>query len=86
MASGGVAEISGLRGDKTRIIDLEGRTAIPGLVDAHFHLAYYGMMSGWLSLADCRSIEDIVGLFENGQGVYRRARGYMDAAGTLPTL
>ena len=62
MACGGDAEISGLRGDNTRIIDLEGRTAIPGLVDAHFHLAYYGMMSGWLSLADCRSIEDIVGL------------------------
>ena len=62
MACGGKAEISGLRGDNTRIIDLEGRAAIPGLVDAHFHLAYYGMMSNWLSLADCRSIEDIVGL------------------------
>ena len=62
MACGGNAEISGLRGDNTRIIDLAGRAAIPGLVDAHFHLAYYGMMSNWLSLADCRSIEDIIGL------------------------
>ena len=68
MARGDDAEIFGLRGDNTRIIDLAGLTAIPGLDDAHFHLAYYGMMSGWLSLADCRSIEDIVGLVRERAG------------------
>ena len=36
-AVGRSAEIRKLAGPKTRIIDLEGRTVIPGLIDSHIH-------------------------------------------------
>ena len=34
-----------LRGPKTRVIDLAGRTVTPGLIDAHSHLA--GLGQAW---------------------------------------
>ena len=37
MALGGNPEIRRLAGPLTRVIDLEGRTAIPGLIDSHLH-------------------------------------------------
>jgi predicted amidohydrolase YtcJ len=36
-AVGSTAEIKKLAGPKTRVIDLEGRTVIPGLIDDHMH-------------------------------------------------
>ncbi|XOV92246.1 MAG: amidohydrolase [Bacteroidota bacterium] len=30
-------EISGFKGNETRIIDLQGKTVVPGLIDAHMH-------------------------------------------------
>ncbi len=33
----------GLRGDRTQVIDLRGRTAIPGLTDTHMHLIRGGL-------------------------------------------
>ena len=36
-AVGANAEIKKLAGAKTRVIDLEGRTVIPGLIDSHMH-------------------------------------------------
>ena len=35
---GSTEEIQRLRGAKTRVVDLRGRTVIPGLIDAHVHL------------------------------------------------
>ncbi len=60
-AVGGAAELAGLAGPTTRVIDLQGRSLLPGLVDAHCHLASYGM---YLTGVDCRypavhSIADI---------------------------
>jgi predicted amidohydrolase YtcJ len=37
VALGGNDEIRKLAGARTRVIDLEGRTVIPGLIDAHMH-------------------------------------------------
>ena len=37
VALGGNPEIRRLAGPQTRVIDLEGRTAIPGLIDSHLH-------------------------------------------------
>ena len=37
VAVGGSAEIRKLAGPKTRTIDLQGRTVIPGLIDSHMH-------------------------------------------------
>lgn len=39
-AVGGDEEVGSLAGDGTRVIDLEGRTAIPGLIDNHNHLIF----------------------------------------------
>jgi predicted amidohydrolase YtcJ len=36
-ATGSTAEIKALAGPKTRVIDLAGRTVIPGLIDSHMH-------------------------------------------------
>ena len=94
MAAGTNTEVGETQGAGTRVIDLMGRTAIPGLVDAHFHLAYFGMTSGWLSLADCRSLEDIVGLVRERaeslpEGAWIYGRGWDPAAldgGRAPPL
>ena len=37
LAVGTTREISKLSGDKTQIIDLKGKTVIPGLIDSHLH-------------------------------------------------
>jgi predicted amidohydrolase YtcJ len=36
-ATGSTADIKALAGPKTRVIDLAGRTVIPGLIDSHMH-------------------------------------------------
>jgi predicted amidohydrolase YtcJ len=47
---------------RTRVIDLRGRTVIPGLCDAHAHLDREGLKLVYPSLARCRSIADIQAL------------------------
>ncbi len=41
--AGEPGEVLALRGDRTRMIDLGGRTAIPGLNDSHIHLIRGGL-------------------------------------------
>jgi len=36
-ALGTTAEIRSLADDRTQVIDLEGRTVVPGLIDSHIH-------------------------------------------------
>ena len=42
MRHGTTEELSALKGDSTKVIDLQGRTAIPGLNDSHLHLTRGG--------------------------------------------
>src|SRR2546428_11638734 len=42
LASGG-REVMGLRGPRTRVVDLGGSTVLPGFNDAHAHVVYYGL-------------------------------------------
>ena len=37
VATGGTADVQKLAGPATRVIDLQGRTVIPGLIDSHLH-------------------------------------------------
>ncbi|MBN9056932.1 MAG: amidohydrolase [Rhizobiales bacterium] len=46
LATGSNADILGLKGPSTEVIDLEGRFASPGLVDNHLHLIATGIAMG----------------------------------------
>lgn len=48
LSAGSDAEIKPLIGPKTRVIDLKGRLATPGLNDSHLHLVSLGMTMGWV--------------------------------------
>jgi hypothetical protein len=68
-AVGGQALASAWRGPRTRIIDCQGMTLLPGLIDAHCHLL---ALAASLTAVDCgpnavRSIEELK------QAVHRRA-------------
>ena len=47
------------RGARTRVVDLAGRTVIPGLIDGHAHMDREGLRDIFPSLEGCRSIADI---------------------------
>jgi predicted amidohydrolase YtcJ len=60
VAIGPDAEIQRLVGSATRVIDLKGALAIPGLIDAHAHFTGVGEAARNLKLGTARSWDDIV--------------------------
>lgn len=63
IALGSDAEIEALAGDATRLIDLQGYTTTPGLIDSHNHFAYglvNEMVNADVSYPAVKSIEDVV--------------------------
>ena len=48
LATGQKSEIASLIGPSTRVIDLQGRLATPGLNDSHLHLVSLGLMMDWV--------------------------------------
>ena len=60
VAVGSDAEIERLRGDATRVIDLAGRTAMPGFIDGHAHLVGIGDARIALDLRGARSWDEVV--------------------------
>lgn len=64
LAVGSSDSIKGLIGEETHVIDLNGRTVIPGLIDSHSHMISTGitMMMGIIDLSEeagVKSIADI---------------------------
>jgi hypothetical protein len=51
-AVGSTAEVTALRNDRTRVIDLKGKTVVPGLVDGHLHFAGLAERGQSLDLSD----------------------------------
>lgn len=49
-----------LRGPQTRVIDLAGKTVVPGLVDAHGHMANLGTMLANVDLVGSTSLDEVV--------------------------
>ncbi len=56
---GGNEEISHFIGKKTVIIDLKGKSVIPGLIDVHIHVADFGKILNWVNLNGAKSIEEM---------------------------
>jgi len=57
---GSTAEAMTLRGPATRVLDLAGRTVIPGIVDAHAHLMGLGEALRTVDLTGTRSYDEVI--------------------------
>ncbi len=78
---GSAAEAMVLRGPNTRVLDIPGRTVLPGLVDAHVHLTGLGQSLRVVDLAGVRSYEEVVARVaararEMRPGEWIRGRGW----------
>lgn len=60
VAAGAEAEVSKRIGKKTRVINLEGKTMIPGFIEGHGHFMGVGYNALNLDLMDAKSYEEIV--------------------------
>ena len=93
LALGSDPEIQALAGPGTRQIDLQGRTAIPGLFDSHNHLLEVGAKLSTIRLDECTSVEEMVELVrqrarETPPGEWIVGQGWNEgyfADGRLPT-
>lgn len=56
----GGREIMGLRGPRTRVVDLGGGAVFPGFNDAHAHVVYYGLTRFAADLTGARGIDDVI--------------------------
>src|SRR5687768_93150 len=62
VALGDDAAVRALAGPATALLDLGGRTAVPGINDAHNHMLELGLKLGKLQVEECRSIAEMVEL------------------------
>ncbi|MDD5543720.1 MAG: amidohydrolase [Acidobacteriia bacterium] len=59
---GSNAGAQAFKGPSTEVVDLEGKTVVPGLIDAHGHFINLGESLQRLSFVDTRSYEEIVSM------------------------
>ncbi|MCJ7793802.1 amidohydrolase, partial [Candidatus Bathyarchaeota archaeon] len=57
-------EINQLIGEKTKVISLNGKTVVPGLIDTHIHVADFGRCLLWLDLTSAESIKELQNLLK----------------------
>jgi predicted amidohydrolase YtcJ len=60
VAVGGPAQVNPFVGPDTEVIELRGRTAIPGFIDGHLHLMSLGESLLTLQLSSARSWDEVV--------------------------
>jgi predicted amidohydrolase YtcJ len=80
VACGG-REVMGLRGPRTKVLNLNGSAVLPGFNDAHAHVVYYGLTRFAAELGGTRGIDDILDrLREHGKtlkpGEWQQGMGY----------
>ncbi|MCI4646372.1 MAG: amidohydrolase [Hyphomonadaceae bacterium] len=56
--------IANLAGPGTRVIDLKGRTLMPGFVEGHVHAEWYGRNQLTWNFKDCKSREEVLQLLK----------------------
>lgn len=83
LAAGPRADIDALTGPETRVIDLAGRLATPGLNDSHLHLISLGLVMDWVDAKPekaptLRALLDAIGERAKASkpGEWVLARGY----------
>ncbi|HET7341469.1 MAG TPA: amidohydrolase [Methylomirabilota bacterium] len=81
--AGGDAEVRALTGPGTRVVELRGRSLLPGFIDAHCHLASLGMAATSIDckaegMQSIRALQEAVRRRAAGQppGTWIRGRGY----------
>ncbi len=57
-------EIKNLIGKDTKVINLDGKTLVPGLIDTHIHVADFGKCLMWLDLSTVQSIKELQSLLK----------------------
>ena len=62
IAAGSEDEVRGVIGDGTRVINLDGAVAVPGLIEGHAHLLSLGTAQTQLALASAGEWQEIVDL------------------------
>jgi predicted amidohydrolase YtcJ len=70
-------------GDKTQVIDLGGKTVVPGFIDSHYHFQGVGQRAYNLNLDGCTSLEEFLSRLKNWAanvpaGEWIRGRGWME--------
>lgn len=60
MYTGSVRGVMAYRGPATRIVDVSGRTVIPGMVDAHAHLSSLGAALRTVDLVGTKSYDEVI--------------------------
>jgi predicted amidohydrolase YtcJ len=83
LAAGGDAEMRALAGPGARVIELRGRSLLPGFVDSHCHLASLGMAQASIDckaggMQSIRALQEAVRARAASQppGTWIRGRGY----------
>jgi predicted amidohydrolase YtcJ len=52
-------QIAQLIDENTKVLNFEGKTVVPGLIDTHIHVADYGRCLMWLDLTTAQSISEL---------------------------
>ena len=70
LAAGTLEEAAAFRGPDTRMIDLSGRTMLPGFYDPHSHVLYYAWFSNAVDLSPTaerpvHTIDDCIGILRS---------------------
>ena len=70
-------------GEKTRVIDLKGKTVVPGLTDSHYHILGVGERELHLNLEGTSSLEDFLGkvkarVVASEPGTWITGRGWIE--------
>ncbi len=89
VAIGSDSVVSGLAGRSTQVIDLGGRCVVPGMIDAHLHLGWFGLSLAMVSLDDAASLDDClerVRVFPRTPAGWIRGSGWNHPAWRAPVL
>ncbi|AST90802.1 amidohydrolase [Sutcliffiella cohnii] len=96
IATGTNEEVLALKDDQTELIDLEGKTLMPGFIDSHIHITMYGtnQLSVSCKSESVQTIDDLLTELKNSalhteKGKWVRAWGFNDttiADKRFPTL